>query len=470
MARIVFVQNIFREYPAFTALSADLKMFGHDVGVVVGRGEIDIVSAILRNKPDIVGFSPTVYDIEWCLNISKDLNNIGVEVILGGAMVTANQDVITNPNIDYICIGEGELCMRQLLDLKDSHKGAESYELVPNLVFKKNGIVIRNEMVPLIDSIDVLATPDHGLYRMYPQIIESSTAIFTFMRGCRFNCSFCFNHVLQERYQNNPYLIRRRSPLLAIEEIEITREARKRSLKILRLFDSSLLSDTGWAKKFLGLYRDRIKLPFVCFAHPSEISYEMSNLLKESGCIEVGFSIESGSQDIRNKVLRKAISQEQILKAVEALKLNNLSFVTFNMLGSPGESWEQLLETIEINQKIKPMIAWASLTQVYRGTTLERTAIKLEPSQIQNGSSYGLLDYRSKIMTRIFPLGGAFSFLVRYPKLSALVLGRNYPGRAIMAKVMSLISFLMQCRRPALSFKEFVKHYIFEEGHGTGYY
>ena len=401
MARIVFVQNIFREYPAYLALAADVKRYGHCAGVVIARGERNIVSAVSKHRPDLVGFSPTAYDIEWCLSIAAALKNAGLEVIFGGAMVTANQDVIANPAVDFLCVGEGEQCMRELLGLKDSKHGNDNYEMVPNLVYKKNGNIFKNPLAPMIEDLDELAIPDHSLYGKYPQIVKGHTGIFTFMRGCRFKCSFCFNHVLQKLYQNKHYLVRRRSPQSSIKEIEETVAARNGAMKMVRLFDSTLLSDAGWTKEFLRIYRERIRLPFVCFAHPFEINNERSRELKESGCIEVGFSIESGSACIRNKVLRKGSSERQIYVAADALRKNQIPFVTFNMLGSPGESWENILETIAINRRVKPMLAWGSLTQVYRGTHLERITSELEALRLKPERKYGILDYRHPQQTRI---------------------------------------------------------------------
>jgi anaerobic magnesium-protoporphyrin IX monomethyl ester cyclase len=470
MARIVYVQNIFREYPAYMALAAEMKRCGYYTAVVVARAERDVVSAVLEHRPDLVGFSPTVYDIEWCLAIAMKLKAIGLEIILGGAMITANQDMINNLSVDFLCIGEGEQCLRELLDKKDRKYDSGSYKTVPNLVYKKNGDVFANPLAPMIKDLDDLAMPDHGLYEKYPQIVKGPTGIFTFMRGCRFRCSFCFNHVFQKIYRNKPFIVRRRSPESSVKEIEETIAARNGSLRIVRLFDSSLLSDMKWAKEFLGLYRERIRIPFVCFAHPSEINDEISKELKKSGCVEIGFSIESGSSSIRNKVLCKRSSERQIYAAAEALRRNHVPFVSFNMLGSPGETWEDVLSTIEMNRRIKPKLAWGSLTQVYHGTDLERITKKLEVQRIGPKRTCGVLDYSHPNQKRILTLLDAFPFIIRYPKISRRVLNGDFSAIRPTLRLLSILSFFMQCLRPALSFKEFIRHYIVEEGGGVGYY
>lgn len=470
MARIVFVQNIFREYPAFMALSAELKRSGHYTSVVISRGEKDVISAILSQQPDYVGFSPTAHDIGWCLEIATQLKKTGHEVILGGAMVTSNYDVIKSPAIDYICVGEGELCIKQLLNLKDRDTLYEECKSIPNLVFKKGNTVFCNPIGQMVKELDSLATPDHGIYQKYNQIMNAPTSIFTFMRGCKFNCSFCFNHVVQRIYQNNPHIVRRKSPEYAVREIEETIELRKHKIKVIRLFDSSLLSDKNWANEFLSLYKERIGIPFVCYAHPSEINNEISKQLKNSCCIEVGFGIESGSSYIRNNVLRKASTDKHILAAASALKRNHISFVTFNMLGSPGESFEDALKTIEINRRIKPTLAYGSLTQVYLGTDLERITRDIDPARIRYEQRYGVLDYKHNDEALFSRLLGAFPFTVHYPRLLKLLGEQDVLNKRFILYLMNLVSFFMQFMRPSLSCKEFIKHYILEDGKGLGYF
>lgn len=471
MARIVFVQRIFREYPAYMAFATFLKQSGHSVAVVVTRGERDVIHAIQASQPDLVGFSPTAYDLDWCLKTAQAVKRTGLETILGGTLVAANHEVIREPAVDLVCRGEGEACLRRLLDLKDSGgMPVHSLTTVPNLVFEKEGQIICNPLADELSDLDRLGVSDHSIYENYSQIMKSATSIFTFMRGCKFHCTFCHNHVSQHLYGHKHFIIRRKSPELAIREIENTIELRRGKLRSVRLFDSTLLNDKGWAIEFLNLYKIRIKLPFVCYAHPSEIDLEIARILKESGCAEIGFSIESGSNFIRNKILWKGISQKQIFKAVESLKKHRIPFVTFNMIGTPTETWEDILETVEINQKIKPMLAWASLTQIYRGTHLEQIAKELNSGLCNVTTTIPVVNFRHHEWDKILPLLNAFPALVQFPLLGNIVFGKTVITLKIVWSVLGILCLFMQLKRPSLSTKDFFRHYIFEKGAGVGYY
>jgi hypothetical protein len=84
MARMVFVQNIFREYPALMALAAEVQRHGHLPRVVVARGERDVRGSILTHHPDLVGFSPTAYDTAWCLSLATKLQSFGSKSLWAG--------------------------------------------------------------------------------------------------------------------------------------------------------------------------------------------------------------------------------------------------------------------------------------------------------------------------------------------------------------------------------------------------
>ncbi len=167
-------------------------------------------------------------------------------------MATGDQALIGHPAVDFICVGEGEQCLKELLDQIGRETGLRRYDMVPYLVDKQHGEIIGNPPAPLLDVVS-LARPDHRLYDRYPPIARGRTGTFTFMRGCRFNCSFCFNHAFQKLYGNRPHLVRRRSPESSISEIEETMVARNGKVKIFHLSsDIRIFLIESWGIIFLG--------------------------------------------------------------------------------------------------------------------------------------------------------------------------------------------------------------------------
>ena len=103
---------------------------------------------------------------------------------------------------------------------------------------------------------------------------------------------------------------------------------------------------------------------------------DLMEKLARAGCITISIGIESGNDRIREKILKKGIKKDDIIKASEAIRKYGLKFRTYNMIGMPGETIDQAYETIELNSLIKTDYPWASIYQPYPRTHLGDYAIK----------------------------------------------------------------------------------------------
>jgi radical SAM superfamily enzyme YgiQ (UPF0313 family) len=86
--------------------------------------------------------------------------------------------------------------------------------------------------------------------------------------------------------------------------------------------------------------------------------------------------VEAGNPDIRRRVLRRNISNHQLIEVFQIAKDFGLKPQSFNMIGLPGETFENMLETIQLNAAIKPYIVWLSTFIPYPGTELYRECRK----------------------------------------------------------------------------------------------
>jgi len=93
-------------------------------------------------------------------------------------------------------------------------------------------------------------------------------------------------------------------------------------------------------------------------------------LLKKAGCVRVSIGIESGDPGIRNDVLKRHQTDEQIIETFKWAKEIGLKTYSFNMIGIPQENYESILKTIELNRKIQPDYVGVSIFNAYKGTWL----------------------------------------------------------------------------------------------------
>ena len=380
MNKVVFVQKDVFGKPGVMALSAVLKSAGFDCRVVVADLERDAVRAVLELKPDVVAFSITTGEYSFMKAVGNQLrrNQPKLIIICGGPHATFYPEVIHDPYLDALCRGEGEDAMLEFLQACDNGRPTES---IPNLWVKKNGTVHTNQVRPLVTDLDRLPFFDRSLYKrydlytrpgydvLYHQVVMTS-------RGCPKACSFCFNKVYNALYRGKGPVVRRRSVSHVIRELKLLKQSDAPSFITIE-DDNFTLAPKGWLEEFCATYRAEIGLPFKLNSTFEGLDEEMVKQLKLAGCRTVKMGIESGNDDIRNRVLNKHVSEQCILAGARLLKKYRLRLQTFNIVGNPGESLAMALQTYDLNRRIRPDFASCSMLNPYPGTDIHQVCKEL---------------------------------------------------------------------------------------------
>lgn len=371
MARVAFVQNIAFEYLGVMYISAMLKKHGHVVEMfIVSNNENRTIEEMAAFGPDLVGFPCTTGVHRYALRFAgKVKEKMPCKVIFGGAHATYFPDVINEPAVDIICRSEGEYAVLELSDKMD--KGVDLSDTM-NCWFKVDGKIIKNDQRPLVENLDALPFPDRELYiSKYPYLKRLQKA-FIGGRGCPFDCTFCFNHALIKLYKGKGKVVRYRSVDNLIAEIK---EARERyGLRTVYMQDDTFILNKRWVIEFAEKYKREVGLPFVCLIRADLADEEMIKKLSESGCKNVFFGVEAGSEDLRNSLLKKKISDEEIRSVATLLKKYGMKFRTYNMLGLPGESLDDAFKTVALNAEIRTDYPWCALFHPFPGTELAEYA------------------------------------------------------------------------------------------------
>ena len=366
MAKIAFLQSEYEDKLGVLYLVAYLKAQGHYGEVFIERrGWFD---EIKNFKPDIIGFSCLTGGhlwVELCAKRIKQDNKWDIPIIIGGSHPTFFPLMIENPFIDFICRGEGEYALKELLDRIDTGGDVTA---VANIWAKKDGTVIKNEVGPLIENLDILPVPDRSHYEKYPFLKNNPHKRMIASRGCPYNCTYCYNNAYKSLYVHKGKIVRRRSVANVIEEIMLLKE--NGGWETLEFVDDSFLAVKEWFMEFAEAYRKNTSLPYACFGMAKNIDAEVAAALKKSNCKCVEFGIEAGNEKIRKEVYKKNISDDDIKRAAAILHAQHIKFLTFNMVGAPFETTEHMAETIRLNQEIKTDYPWCSIMQPYPGTEI----------------------------------------------------------------------------------------------------
>jgi len=351
MARVLFIQNIWFKLFGTMILSRVLKDRGHTAELALGRP-----AAILRHarrfSPDLIAFSCMTLEIRWLESTIAHLRRAGIRapVVLGGSHATICPEVLERIPVDYLCIGEGE---RALAELAQTLTQGGDPAGIANLCFRKNGQVVRNPLAPLISDLDALGFFDRSLYDPYPYFRNETYEVFMMSRGCPYGCTFCYNHLWHKLYETDAArFVRYVSVDHALEEIRRVRGHGR--LREVLFADNLLVYNRDWFREFMNRYAEEIALPFTCTVRAEHTSDETIRLLKKANCMGVRFAVETGNETLRKDVLGKPISNRRLIDLADRLHRNGLPFLTYNMFVLPTETVAQSLETIRLNQRLRP--------------------------------------------------------------------------------------------------------------------
>jgi len=358
-------------------MPTDLAKFG--VHKLESNMYEDFKNLVDRYKPDLIGMSAIEPTYLEGLSLLKCIKEKVIPTIIGGVHATISADKILQEDcIHMVCVGDGEDAM---VELANRIRDGKDYSNIKNLWVKKNGKIIKNPLGPL-KNLDDLPFQDWEIYdkkRFYKPYLGKTTitAVIETARGCYGCCTFCGNPVLREKYKGQRY-VRFKSPKRVVEEVSYIKE--KYGVKFINIIDTDLFArSTKEFEKLANQYKT-VKIPFWAEGRVATVNERKVKLLNEMGCKGFAFGIESGNEHIRNDILKKGVSNEQIIKAFSFFKNTEILITANNMIGLPYEKRKEIFETIELNRKLLSMNSKlrssVAIFTPYEGTYLKEVCLK----------------------------------------------------------------------------------------------
>ncbi|MHB1131177.1 MAG: B12-binding domain-containing radical SAM protein [Chloroflexota bacterium] len=364
-------------WEGIASLSAVLRQRGHTTSLLHLDGPVEQAPFLARLKeeaPDLVAFSLRTQVYRVATQYALWASQAGYTTVAGSFHPTVNPDeTIATPGMNMLIIGEGEL---PLADLCDRMAAGQDYADVPGLWLKRNGEIIRNAVGPLVDDLDTLPLPDFELFDF--QRLQSSqtfTAMAMFTRGCPYTCTYCINHKLRALYPNHNRWLRTRTPENAIAYLARLRDVYPQ-IRFLRIMDDIFHYSEDWLTKFLPLYKKEFGWPFAINHRPNRFTERAAKLLAEAGCYQVYFGVESGNESVRNQVIGRQMSEDQIRQAFRYASENGMRTSSYNMVGLPHETLSSALDTVKLNADLRPNRIFSPIFCPYPQTKLHDIAVE----------------------------------------------------------------------------------------------
>lgn len=311
-----------------------IRRYNFDVNPWSKR-ELEVLRDVLvMLEPDIIGVStrsayePFMHELAAVINCpAKSIS------VAGGFGATFNPDLYVN-HFDYVCIGEGELPM---LEMADALEEGRPVSAIANLVCKRKGKVIRNEIVlpacedylysfAMVSVQHFVIENDEALsgdiLLQGIGIPHSDMASYHLMagRGCLGDCSFCCGGGLSKFYFDQVGLKKRRMRPLdnVIEELAF---AKGYGFERVVFLDSFLVGPKRYLLELFRRYREDIGLPFFAQFYPEQVleNIDVLRAAVEAGLVDTVVGIQSGSERINREIYGRRTNHQKIMEMAEVL-------------------------------------------------------------------------------------------------------------------------------------------------------
>ena len=296
-------------------IAAIMENLGYSIRIVDLRGKADLH---LIGDADIYGITASTPDYLLSLEIARIIKakNKHCWTVLGGAHATAVPQTI-DPKFDKVVVGEGELAFWKVV--RDFYASDNSRRFYSH---------------PYIENLDSIPFPSRHLLpteaafsRNALFIGKELTGTIITSRGCPFNCDFCSSNTM---WGNK---VRFRSPRNVVAEIE--QIIHNYGVKALRFQDDTIALNKSRFRQLCEMI-ELLGIRWRAHTRVDVANLETLHMMRRAGCEEVGYGIESLSQNVLNKN-NKNISLSDIHLALRNTKIAGLQCRLFFIIGLPGE-------------------------------------------------------------------------------------------------------------------------------------
>ncbi len=343
--------------------NAQVKVFDMRLGHTFD----DLIKEIGSFKPDLVGFTLIATRIKMCYAMIDKVKELypQIHTVAGGTHVASFKEKVFRDckGLDFAVKREGEQTFIELLDMLV--KKEKNYSAIKGMMFRdEKGVLIETQDMSMIEDLDAMPYPAYDLFDLknYYAWQRGVVPVVT-SRGCPFRCVFCSINLTMG------YKFRMRSAKSVVDELEYWN---KKGQTKFDLNDDEFSFDRKRVEDICDMIVDRglkIELRLFNGIRVTDVYPEMLAKMKKAGFSAITYALESGSPKVL-KNIKKAVTVEQALKAVEMTKEAGIETTCNFIIGHPGETYEDALMTLDVIKKVKADRLNMNNVVVYPGTEL----------------------------------------------------------------------------------------------------
>lgn len=338
--------------------------------------------------PVVVGVTATTATLKNALKYVKSIKKALPDAltVIGGPHPTfmPSETLKTEDGLDAVVIGEGE---ETIVNIAEEYENAEfkNFPEVKGIVYQNNGKINATPPRPLIQDLDDLPFPARHLipFNEYKTSQSQAGGMIT-SRGCVFSCNYCSSSLIMGKK------FRGRSPENVVDEIEEL--VYKYGVRDIAFLDDIFMLNKRRARAIADEIKKRdIDLSFVTSSRVDTVNRELLECLKNAGMSTLYCGVESGSQRVLD-LMGKGITIKQAEDAIKAAKDVDINVLGSFILGYPGETSEEMDQTIDFSIKLDPDYSQFSILTPFPGTPIYYDLKKESLLATEDWSKYTVLD------------------------------------------------------------------------------
>ncbi|WP_294960528.1 radical SAM protein [Sulfurimonas sp.] len=307
-----------------------------------------VANMVLEINPKFVGitlFTVGVFNAAIIAKLIKE-KNPNIVIMVGGPHISSMgfETMQKFENFDIAALYEGELILNKLLS---SIENNDPLEEVQGIVYRdENNTLRRTPPPPSIKDLDSLPIPAWDLLPNFPKAYlpaifdypRAPVATYSASRGCPFKCEFCDTSTFGTKIRyNSSKKVHEIMKHLSLEY----------GIKHLQFVDDLFVANNAKVLELCELLiTDKVDMTWSCTARVDTVKPDTLKKMKEAGCWEISFGLESGSDEML-KNMKKSITAEVSARAVNWTSEAGIRVKGLFMLGYPGETKESVKVTKE---------------------------------------------------------------------------------------------------------------------------
>jgi anaerobic magnesium-protoporphyrin IX monomethyl ester cyclase len=319
---------------------------------------------IQKFNPAMIGFNCFVSQhLPFIIKAAHHIRNIApdIHITVGGAHPSLFAEEILShcPDINSVILGEGEEQIVALAKAIEKQKMSE-IESIQAIAFRVKGKVVstpRRNFITDLDSLpeaawDLIRLEDYlsdhtGWHNPKNMDIQLSIPILT-SRSCPFKCNFC------ACYRTMGRTFRMRSPVKVVDEIEHLNK--EYGMNYFGFIDDNVNLNKDHVIDICNqIIKRKLNIQFepTCGLYLGRVDEDIAYALGKAGCVFARLPIEHGNDYMRNTVIGKNLTREQIFRAKKLLKDNGMRVSTMSIMGFPEDTTQTLQDTYDLLIELK---------------------------------------------------------------------------------------------------------------------